>query len=167
MRESLRLAKKKRNRKKKRSNHSKPLWANLRYAKENPDEFTFDPKDIDFGYKGKKTPQLIQKLLEAIRLGATFRQAAKSIPLSSRTFAKWRHEDPALVVLLEKAKLSRVPIIEDSLFHTAAHGNVEAQKFFLKNRDSKNWRDKTEHEHTGDINLVYGHRKPQEVKKNE
>lgn len=119
---------------------------------------------FDFTNVHVKTPEKIKKVLEAFEQGATYRQAAQCIGVSHGTLLKWRIRDPELDKAIEKAKMSRVRLVEDALTRNALvgfTGNVEAQKFFLKNRASHDWKDKQEHEHTGDIHLVYGHRKPQ------
>ena len=114
-----------------------------------------------------RTPERIKNIILAFEQGATYRQAATSVGIKHTTLLRWRIRDPELDKAIEKAKMSRVRLVEDALTQNALigfTGNVEAQKFFLKNRASQDWKDNTEHEHTGDINLVYGHRKPQEAR---
>ncbi len=126
----------------------------------NPNDESVEEGDLDFT-KYKKTPTLVNKLLECFKQGATYKLAAKACGIRKGTLYRWRMEDPKFDALIENAKCSRVRVAEDALFKNVTTGNVEAQKFFLKNKGLKkgDWKDKQEHEHTGDVSILMGHRK--------
>jgi len=143
----------------------KEFRKNIRSARKTSSPSEDLEREFGNSHRYKKTPQAISKALEAFRQGATYRQAAKIIGVSRGCLLKWRMEDPELDKMIEAAKMSRVKVVEDALFNNAAiHNNTEAQKFYLKNRAGKKWKEKQEHQHTGDISLLYGYRKPRKGK---
>jgi len=127
----------------------------------DPMDESINAEDLDFTGKVKKTPTLIKKLIEAFKQGATYKLAAQACGIRKGTLYRWRLEDPKLDLMIENAKCSRVRVVEDALFRNASGGNTDAQKFFLKNKGAKknDWKDKQEHQHTGDVSVLMGHRK--------
>lgn len=118
--------------------------------------------ELDFSGKYKKSPRAVAAILAALSQGCTLRQAAQAAGIKRGCILRWRIEDPKFDEAIEKAKLNRVVIVEDAMFSAAAKENVEAGKFFLKNQKPTVWKDKQDVDYSGNINLIFGHRKPKE-----
>lgn len=107
-------------------------------------------------------------------LGATDEDLADFFSVSIRTISNWKSEQPEFLQALKAGKDQADDRVERSLYqraigytHDATHfssfqgkvtatayrnhcaPDVVAQIFWLKNRRPDQWRDKTDHEHTG------------------
>lgn len=79
----------------------------------------------------------VKMIVKALREGNLLYPSLASAGISPSTFDNWRHDNPRLARLYERARsLSdnrRVQVIEDAQFKTAKDGNPTAQIFFLCN----------------------------------
>ena len=90
--------------------------------------------------------------VEALALsGATDEEIADSIGISSTTFYRWRHEHPEFKKALKENKDECDHRIERTLFRKASEGSETSMIFWLKNRKSQEWREKSEVAVTGNI----------------
>lgn len=71
-------------------------------------------------------------------------QIAKALGIAWNTWAKYRDAEPAISEALKRGEQAAIGTIENALYESAKNGNLGAQVFFLKNRASDRWRDKTE-----------------------
>lgn len=118
------------------------------------------------------TEDLPDKAKRYAEAGATDREIAELFEVSERTLYRWKHTHPELAAALEVGKSAADARVEQSLyrratgysfdavkFHVVNGGVVEtsyvehvapdttAAIFWLKNRKSDAWRDKTEVKH--------------------
>lgn len=72
-------------------------------------------------------------------------QIAQALGISWDTWAS-RRDDPETQVseALKRGEQSAIGKVENALYESAVKGNLGAQVFFLKNRASDRWKDKTE-----------------------
>jgi hypothetical protein len=118
---------------------------------------------------------LVENLLELAKTGATDEQLAAAANVSVATLNNWKGRHPSFLEALKKAKDVADLLVEASLYKRATGYSHKAVKFFchmgvviaeeyeehyppdtvacifwLKNRSPERWRDKVQHEHTGD-----------------
>jgi len=111
-------------------------------------------------------------------LGATDEELAQFFKVNVDTINEWKHSKPGFSVALKAGKADADANVSDSLYKRACGYTcketkvyivdgkpvkVEVDKhyppdstaaiFWLKNRNSKNWRDKQDHRHEGNIGL--------------
>ena len=86
----------------------------------------------------------VKIIVKALREGNLLLPALHSAGVSPSTFDNWRHANPRLKRLIERAREvadnKRVVIVEDAQFKSARDGNVTAQIFFLSNRAPDRWK---------------------------
>ena len=90
--------------------------------------------------KNNSDLQVRNILLKSLRGGSNITAACQAAEISRTTFYGWRIANKEFDASVEKAKLSRVQIVEDALYKNALEGSTHAQVFYLKNRG--NWADK-------------------------
>lgn len=77
--------------------------------------------------------------------GATDKDMAEAIGVHEATFNLWKHKHPDFYESLRSAKDIADDMVESALLNNAINNNnVTAQIFWLKNRRTKEWRDKVE-----------------------
>ena len=86
--------------------------------------------------------------------GLTDEQIAKNIGITAKTLYEWKNKFSNVCETLKRGKDVVDRQVENALFESALEGNTTAQIFWLKNRKPKEWRDKQDIEHSGDIKLV-------------
>ena len=111
-------------------------------------------------------------------LGATDMQLADFFGVSEQTINAWKHSFPKFLESLKVGKKNADNAVVRSLYRKAVGYEYESEKifcvdgqvvraatreivppsdtamiFWLKNRQPKEWRDKTETEHSGEINI--------------
>lgn len=101
----------------------------------------------------KKTTKTIKNIYKSLQKGSTISQSCRNSNISTNTFYSWYSTDKRFAKLVEKAKESRVQIVEDALHKNAREGNTQAQIFFLKNRRKDRWTDTVEHKGLN-INII-------------
>lgn len=123
-------------------------------------------------YETHVKPKLL--LIEAwARDGLTDKMIATNLDISEDSFYKYKKEHPEFSESLKRGKEEIDVMVENALLKSAlgyeydeeeltkmgdivtlrkqAHPNTTALIFWLKNRKSKEWRDKQELEHTGQL----------------
>lgn len=137
------------------------------------------------GRPTKFTPQYIEIARNACaRLGATTEDLAALFGVATSTVDKWRTEIPEFSEALKSAKAESDAKVQESLYRRAMGYAHEAVKihvnadgvvtqvpyteryppdttaciFWLKNRQPAGWRDRTEVEHKGGINVSWSRR---------
>ena len=91
--------------------------------------------------------------LESLGTGASIVKSCKAAGINPVTIWRWRKENKEFSDDVMSILDSRTQTVEDALFKSILSGNIAAIIFYLKNRDSTRWKDKQEHEHSGEINL--------------
>lgn len=78
------------------------------------------------------------------RQGLTDEQIANNMGIGRTTLYEWRQKEPNIANALKKGKEVVDFEVENALLKSAIEGNVTAQIFWLKNRMTKQWREKVE-----------------------
>ena len=141
------------------------------------------PYTVKRGRPTKYKPEYAARASELCKLGATDADLAREFKVATSTIGQWQCTFPEFSVALKVGKEEADAKVERALFQRAigysfdaqkitnpAHGtpkvvnyvehvqpDVTAAIFWLKNRQRDKWRDRTEHEHSGalDINAVW------------
>lgn len=82
------------------------------------------------------------------RNGLTNEQIASNMDISVSTLWEWRKKSPKISNALKIGKDEADIQVENALYKAALEGNTTAMIFWLKNRRSKEWRDKIQQEIT-------------------
>lgn len=102
--------------------------------------------------KKKILKKVEKQIIELLSNGNTMTFICDALDISRTT--EWKHrKDPKneeYKKALEDALTHRIEIVEDSLYMKAIAGDVQAIKFFLTNRSSKQWQNETFHRMTGE-----------------
>ena len=139
---------------------------------------------MPLGRPSKYSDDIPKKAAKLCKLGATDAQLADFFEVDVDTILEWKKVHPAFSGALKDAKKEADERVERSLYERANGYSHEAVKifnhegsplvvpytekyppdvtaciFWLKNRQPKQWRDKQEHEHSGEI-IVNINRKP-------
>ncbi len=96
-------------------------------------------------YKKEYNDQAMKMCL----LGATDIELAEFFEVSETTLNNWKRQHPKFLVSIKEGKEVADSKVAESLYNQAKEGNTTAQIFWLKNRRKKHWRDKQEHELSG------------------
>lgn len=78
------------------------------------------------------------------RDGLTDKQIAENIGINRTTLYDWKKKEINITDALKKGKEVVDFEVENALLKSALEGNTTAQIFWLKNRQTKKWRDKVE-----------------------
>ena len=125
------------------------------------------------------TPEYAEQAAKLCALGATDADLADFFEVSIRTIERWRSRHEKFCRSIKGAKKEADNRVERSLYQKAVGYTFDAVKifqhqgkiieaphrehvppdtaaaiFWLKNRRKDVWRDKQEHEHTGEVSLV-------------
>lgn len=76
------------------------------------------------------------------RNGLTNEQIASNMEIAVSTLWEWRKKSPKISNALKIGKDEADIQVENALYKAALEGNTTAMIFWLKNRRSKEWRDK-------------------------
>ena len=87
----------------------------------------------------KKNRQTITALYKSLVRGATITKACQEAGIARHTFYIWTYNDPKFKQIMERAKRSRIQMVEDALFVSAMKGSVNAQIHILKHKGG--WRE--------------------------
>lgn len=82
------------------------------------------------------------------RNGLTNEQIASNMEIAVSTLWEWRKKSPKISNALKIGKDEADIQVENALYKAALEGNTTAMIFWLKNRRSKEWRDKIQQEIT-------------------
>ena len=119
-----------------------------------------------------------EQVIKLCKLGATDKELADFFNVCEATINNWKIKEPEFLESIKKGKEIADAEIAESLYNRAKgyshkedkifndngkplivptikhyHPDTTAVIFWLKNRKPNNWRDKTEQEHTGKINI--------------
>ena len=116
--------------------------------------------DKDYSYlkgkSGRKRIKFSEEDYSNIRTwsgnGLSERQIAELLNTSVSTIARRKREKGNFDSALKKGRAKAVADVTNALYQEAINGSVQAQIFFLKNRDSSAWMDKNEVQHQ--VNLA-------------
>jgi len=128
------------------------------------------------GRPSKYNPEYEDKVYKLCLLGATDSQIADFFGIAESNLNIWKKKYPKFQESIKKGKIDADSKVANSLFHRALgyeHSDVDIKVikdtivqtklikhyppdptsaiFWLKNRQSKIWRDKTETEHSGNV----------------
>ena len=84
------------------------------------------------------------------RDGLTYEQIAHNMGIGLTTLKEWRQKDATISSTLKRGREVVDFEVENALLKSALEGNTTAQIFWLKNRKTKQWRDKVEYEGNAD-----------------
>jgi small terminase subunit len=99
-------------------------------------------------YKDWEAEEKILLLQGWARNGLTNEQIASNMDIVVSTLWEWRKKSPKISNALKIGKDEADIQVENALYKAALEGNTTAMIFWLKNRRSKNWRDKIQQEIT-------------------
>lgn len=89
-----------------------------------------------------------KKVRELASRGLGPTQIARALGVSWHTIDANRKRSQEFDEAIENGKAEGLAEVTNSLFESANSGNVTAQIFYLKNRDTSNWMDRVETNHT-------------------
>ncbi|MDE6586145.1 MAG: transposase [Clostridia bacterium] len=92
-------------------------------------------------YETHVAPRL-EEIKDWCRNGATDKEIAKRLGISEDSFYKYKNEFSEFSESLKENKEVVDGKVENALLQNALKGNILAQIFWLKNRRSKQWREK-------------------------
>lgn len=92
---------------------------------------------------------LRREYLKLLRSGMTRSRAATLLGVTNMTVREVMKRDRRFAEDVEQILAERNDDVEEALLKTALSGNVEAQKFWLTNRDEMTWANRSRVEHTG------------------
>lgn len=93
----------------------------------------------------------VPQILEMAAAGLTDLEIAESIGISRTTLWRWKQIHPELCNALKDSKDLADSRVVHSLYAKALSGDTTACIFWLKNRNQKEWRDKIDHELSGEV----------------
>lgn len=99
-------------------------------------------------YKDWEAEEKILLLQGWARNGLTNEQIASNMSIGITTLWEWRKKSPKIANALKIGKDEADTQVENALYKAALEGNTTAMIFWLKNRRSKEWRDKIQQEIT-------------------
>lgn len=99
-------------------------------------------------YKDWEAEEKILLLQGWARNGLTNEQIASNMDIVVSTLWEWRKKSPKISNALKIGKDEADIQVENALYKAALEGNTTAMIFWLKNRKSKEWRDKIQQEIT-------------------
>ena len=99
-------------------------------------------------YKDWETEEKTLLLQGWARNGLTNEQIASNMDIVVSTLWEWRKKSPKISNALKIGKDEADIQVENALYKAALEGNTTAMIFWLKNRRSKEWRDKIQQEIT-------------------
>lgn len=91
------------------------------------------------------TEELGQKIIGLYEAGGTNTEVAQIIGVNQTTLWEWRKRYPELSNAVKAAKDLVDQRVIEALYESALAGDTTAKIFWLKNRQSKEWRDRQEH----------------------
>lgn len=101
-------------------------------------------------YKDWEEKEKILLLQGWARNGLTNEQIASNMGIAVSTLWEWRKKSPKISSALKIGKDEADIQVENALYKEALKGNTTAIIFWLKNRKSKEWRDKIQQEITAE-----------------
>jgi len=81
--------------------------------------------------------------------GLTIKQIASVLGMGESTLLEKQKSFPDFLGSIKKGRVEGIKAISNALFEKANKGDNTAMIFYLKNRDSENWKDVQKYEHSG------------------
>jgi hypothetical protein len=91
--------------------------------------------------KTKYTEEIHQRIVTAIKDGATQKAAARMVGVTPESLSIWKNRYPVFREDVERAHAEAQVFTEQNLYRMAAKGNIKAIMFWLKNRHPAEWRE--------------------------
>jgi hypothetical protein len=88
------------------------------------------------------------------RNGLTLEQIAHNLKIAVSTLCDYKNKYPEFSETLKEDREAADMAVENALYKKALDGDNTAMIFWLKNRQSKRWRDKQETEFTGNVAIT-------------
>ena len=85
--------------------------------------------------------------------GLTMKQIASCLGVGRSTLYNRMKDDVDVLDAIKAGRAKGIATITNALFQSAKGGNITAQIFYLKNRDPDEWRDRRDHEVSGELNI--------------
>ena len=85
--------------------------------------------------------------------GLTMDQIASCIGVSTSTLYNRMGSEVEVLEAIKRGRAKGIATVSNALFQSAKGGNVTAQIFYLKNRQPEEWRDRRDHEISGELNI--------------
>ena len=95
------------------------------------------------------TGEVLKKTESLASQGLTKEQIAHVLGICYQTLNEKTKQYSEFSDAIASGQAKGIATISNALFNNAKKGNTTAQMFYLKNRAPIEWRDKTDHEHTG------------------
>lgn len=109
------------------------------------------PALASLGRPTKSDQVNLEKVEIIASMGLTDEEIAVILDISRRTLNYWKKTNPDFLHSLKRGKLKADFQITQSLYQKAKAGDTTAMIFWLKNRQPDRWRDRQEHQHSGEI----------------
>jgi transposase-like protein len=108
------------------------------------------------GRPTKYKPEYVEEAYRQSLLGKTDTELAQYFDISEATLYKWKNEYPEFSESIQNGKDKADGVVVKSLYDEAKSGNIQAQRFWLMNRQ-KNWKEKQHIEQDRTIKVIYDH----------
>ena len=95
-----------------------------------------------FNGAAAKQPELCKKAESLAAQGLTMDQIAQTLGMGRTTLYEKVKEYPYFSDAIEQGRSKGIAQVTNALFKKATDGDVSAQKYYLNNRDNKNWKDR-------------------------
>lgn len=84
--------------------------------------------------KSRKNPKTVQRILDALRIGATYKDAANAAGISYETFRSWQQGDPAFSAAIDQAEAEMAHNALVAIQAARESGDWHAAKWLLERR---------------------------------
>ena len=81
------------------------------------------------------------------------KQIASCLGVGRSTLYNRMKDDVDVLDAIKAGRAKGIATLTNALFQSAKGGNITAQIFYLKNRDPDEWRDRRDHEVSGELNI--------------
>lgn len=85
--------------------------------------------------------------------GLTMPQIASCLGVGRSTLYARMETDQDVLDAIKEGRAKGIATVTNALFQSAKGGNTTAQIFYLKNRDPGEWRDRRDHEISGELSV--------------
>jgi hypothetical protein len=107
------------------------------------------------GRHTKYKPEYCNEVAEYSSAGMTDMEIADAFGVSVVTLWRWQGKYPEFRSALKEHKEIADNRVVKTLYEKALSGDTTAMIFWLKNRNSQQWRDRTQHELSGQVAVEY------------
>ena len=104
-------------------------------------------------YKEWLEPQNLLRIQGWAKDGLTEEQISHNMGINPATLWDWKRKYSKISNVLKVNKDIADRQVENALYKAALEGNTTAMIFWLKNRKRKEWRDKQDIEHSGEMGI--------------